>query len=384
MKRALVYASVAAQIHNFNMNNIRLLQEQGYLVDVACNMDSNGTISEERIITLRKELEEMNVRVYHIPLTRKITEISALISSVHMSKQIISENQYSLIHCHSPIGSVVCRIANRMARGYKERKVIYTAHGFHFYKGAPLVNWLIYYTIEKLCSHFTDVIVTINQEDRLLAERKMKANKVEYLPGIGVDTKKILNTIVDIEEKRKMLGISPNAFLLLSVGELNRNKNHETVIRALKELPDDIHYAVAGKGDLIQYLMDVAIECNVEARVHLLGYRSDIAGLLKIADLFVFPSYREGLPVSVMEAMAAEKAVICSKIRGNVDLIDQKQGGILVPPSDVESYVKAISYLYQDANMRLEMGKYNLNKVRQFDISKINKKMAMIYKKVVM
>lgn len=379
-----MYASVAAQIHHFNMNNIRLLQEQGYQVDIACNMENGGTMEAEKIAALRQKLEAMNVRVYHIPLTRKITEWSALLFSIYQSQKIITENHYALIHCHSPIGSVVCRIANRLSAGYGERKLIYTAHGFHFYKGAPIINWLLYYPIEKVCSYFTELIITINQEDFLFAKSKMKAKKVKYVPGVGIDTKCIADTIVDIETKKDEIGIPPSAFMLLSVGELNRNKNHEVVVRSMEKLPSDIHYVVAGKGDLTQYLMDVATECGVADRVHLLGYRSDIAALLKAADLFVFPSYREGLPASVMEAMAAGKAVVCSRIRGNTDLVDEGKGGFLVEPSDVEAYIKSIDLLCHDTDKRENMGKYNLEKSYQFDAKHINEEMAQIYAGIVM
>ena len=217
MKRALMYASVASMIQQFNMENIRLLLGQGYEVDGACNMEQGSTFTQEKIEAMKQELETMGVNVFHIPVPRNVTAVGGILKSFRASKQLMNERNYSVIHCHSPIGGMVCRLANRFSKGYGKTKMIYTAHGFHFYKGAPKKNWLMYYPVERICGHFTDVLITINREDFALAQKfRLKKNgSVQYVPGIGLN----LSEIEAVVEKRKDLceecGIASDAVLML-------------------------------------------------------------------------------------------------------------------------------------------------------------------------
>lgn len=174
---------------------------------------------------------------------------------------------------------------------------------FIFFKGAPLKNWLFYYPVEKYLSRYTDILITINQEDYERAKRKFKAKQIEYVPGVGIDINKFQNIAVDGERKRADLGIYKDAYVMVSVGELNANKNHSTVIRALKRVNNpNITYIICGQGPLEEKLKDLIKELELSSQVKLLGYRSDIPEILKVSDLFVFPSRREGLSVSLMEA----------------------------------------------------------------------------------
>ena len=210
---------------------------------------------------------------------------------------MINENKYAFIHCHNPISGIISRLAAKKSN----TKIIYTAHGFHFYKGAPVKNWILFYPIEKLCSLYTDVLITINKEDYKLAKNKFYARKIVYIPGIGIDISKFQNVQINKDELKKELGLPKEGFILLSVGELNKNKNHSVVIKALSELGrKDIHYIIAGVGSLKNELEKLAIEKNIEDQVHFLGYRTDIDKIYQIADVFVFPSYREGLSVALM------------------------------------------------------------------------------------
>jgi len=379
MKRALIYASVASMIQQFNMDNIQLLLELGYEVDVACNMEKGSTITAETIAAMKEQLETMNVRVIHIPVPRKTTAIGEMVQAFRHTRALLNQRKYDLIHCHSPIGGFICRIANRICKYYRNTKMIYTAHGFHFYKGAPCINWLVFYPMEKLCSRYTDVLITINQEDFLLAEKKLWAKKVQYVPGVGIQTNCFANTTVNASDKKAEIGILEQDFMIFSVGELNFNKNHEVVIRAMEHLPEDIHYVIAGKGELHRYLTDLAKELGVEDRLHLLGFRSDVAQLLKVTDLFIFPSFREGLPVSVMEAMAAGNAVVCSKIRGNVDLIEENIGGFLVDAEDINGFNDSIQALYHDRAKMESYGMFNAQRAIQYDIKIIRQYMEAIY-----
>lgn len=377
MKRALMYASVASMIQQFNMENIRLLLGQGYEVDVACNMEQGSTVTQEKIEAMKQELETMGVNVFHIPVPRNVTAVGGILKSFRVSKQLMNERNYSLIHCHSPIGGMVCRLANRFSKGYGKTKMIYTAHGFHFYKGAPKKNWLMFYPVERLCSRYTDVLITINREDFALAKSKMKAKQVVYVPGVGVDLDKMACVKEKREELCKELGIKTDDVLMLSVGELNDNKNHKSVVSALSQLPSNIHYLICGQGAAREKLEQLASENNCADRVHLLGFRSDVLRILKSCDLFVFPSKREGLSLALMEAMAAGKPVACSEIRGNTDLID-KEGGALFDAYKIRSCVDAIrTVLDADGN---KMGAYNKQKIRAFSKGTVEGKMCQIYR----
>lgn len=374
---ALILASVASMIEQFNMQNIQLLLDGGYNVDVACNCKEGSTISDDRIQNMIQCLTEKGVSVTHVPIPRKISDIRGIKTSLEQVKKMCDENHYDLLHCHSPIGSVIARLAAKDAHK-KGTKVIYTAHGFHFYKGAPKKNWLLYYPIEKMCSKLTDVLITINKEDYDFAKNHMNVGSVEYIPGIGVDTKKFLLTDFDSSHKREELGITNKDFLILSVGELNANKNQEVIIKAIAKINDpSIHYFIAGKGDKDKYLEELAEKLNVN--LHLLGYRTDIVELLNTADIYAFPSYREGLSVALMEAMAAGLPCVVSKIRGNVDLIDENKGGYLSNPSGVADFSEFIEVLMKNPSLRKRFAYYNSEKIKNFDICVVRENIVRIY-----
>lgn len=377
MKKALILASVASMIDQFNMQNIRLLLEEGYAVDVIANFKQGNTISQKRIVELENELAQMGVTVLDVPIPRKISDIKGIISSYEIVKKRCDDMHYALVHCHSPIGGVIARLAAKKSRKMGTR-VIYTAHGFHFYKGAPKKNWLIFYPIEKLCSRWTDVLITINKEDFEFAKKKMNAKQIEYVPGIGIDTQKFVLENFNKVSKRKELGLSEESVVLLSVGELNQNKNHETIVRALGEIDNrNLHYVIAGQGEKKRYLKELAESLGVN--LHLLGYRTDIPELYNMADIFVFPSFREGLSVSLMEAMASGLPCIVSEIRGNVDLIDE-YGGCQCSPVRVCEFVAAVDELICCRSMRANMGIYNREFVKQFDSRIVNGCMCKLYK----
>jgi glycosyltransferase involved in cell wall biosynthesis/nucleoside-diphosphate-sugar epimerase len=371
--KALILASVASMIDQFNMQNIQLLLDNGYQVEVACNCKVGNTISNERIQNLINRLAEKNVSVIHVPIPRKITDIKGIKNSLAQVKRMCNENQYDLLHCHSPIGSVVARLAAIKARKHGT-KVIYTAHGFHFYKGAPKQNWLIFYPIEWLCSVWTDVLITINKEDYVFAKKHMKAGRVEYIPGVGVDTKKFRLNNFDKVKKKTELGLCSDDVMILSVGELNRNKNHEVIVKAIAKLDKShIHYFIAGQGDRAQYLTELANKLGVN--LHLLGYRTDIVELLNAADIFAFPSFREGLSVALMEAMAAGLPCVVSEIRGNVDLID-RDGGFLCRADDVDGFSDGIKNLIENKGIE---GKHNRKIMEKFDAKRVMESINKIY-----
>ncbi len=368
-------------IDQFNMPNIRLMKQMGYEVDVAANFLKGSTCSDEKIAVLKQTLQEMNVRCFQVDFSRNVLNVSENIKAYKQTKKIIDENNYALIHSHSPIGGFLSRIAARNARK-KGTKMIYTAHGFHFFKGAPLMNWLIFYPIERISSRWTDVMVTITHEDYQLAQKKMYAKEVIYVPGVGIDTTAFApkeGDAVTNALKREELGISLEVVVMLSVGELNKNKNHEIVLRAMAQLGrKDLHYVIAGRGVLKEHLEKLSKELEVSNQLHLLGFRTDVKELFKMADFFAHPSFREGLSVAVMEAMANGLPVICTEIRGNTDLIEEGKGGYLFKPAEQDTAYNALKSMMENAD-RKTMGAFNLKRAERLDVKAVLEVMRGIY-----
>lgn len=381
MKKALVLASVASMIDQFNMNNIKLLQELDYEVDVVTNFKYGSTTSQYRVDEVRATLESDGVHTIHMPIPRKITDIRGIISSYKAVKRLCNDNKYALMHCHSPIGSVVARLGAKKARKKYGTRVIYTAHGFHFFKGAPLVNWLTLFPVEWGCSFITDVLLTINKEDYVRANKLMHAKEIDYIPGVGIDTAKISAMIIDRVKKRKEIGIPDDCIAIYTVGELNDNKNQEVIVKALGKLDHEkIHFVLCGQGDKKEHLMCVACECGIKDRVHFLGYRSDAIEIGKACDIFVFPSKREGLGLGALEAMAEGLPIITSNVHGIVDYSVNGVSGFTCAPNDVNGFSEAIEKLAYDKNLRERMGKANIESVKRFDASEVMKIMRGIYK----
>ncbi len=361
----ILYVTTIGGTMRFFKQLIKELVEDGHTVDIAAN-----TITSD----VPEEYKELGCRVFPISCTRSPFNKGSLIA-IRQLKRIVSSGQYDLVHCHTPIAAMCTRVACRKFRKNGMR-VFYTAHGFHFYQGAPLINWLLYYPIEKFCSFFTDVLITINKEDYALARNKMKAKRIEYVPGVGIDVAKFADTVVDRDVKRDELGVPRDAFMLLSIGDLNTNKNHEIVIKALSEINDStIHYVIAGKGRKKDYLEKIADEKNVN--LHLIGFRKDITEIDKTADVFIFPSLREGLSVSVMEVMASGLPIICSSIRGNTDLVNEN-GGFLFDPTSVDECAEAIRRI-RSSNL-VSIGKYNSDSANKYKVEAINARMKEIYR----
>ncbi len=376
-KRALVVTTVASTIDQFCMSDISILNKS-YSVQVAANFTIGNNTSNERIKEFKKELKEKNIIINEINFNRNPFSKDNYLAYKEI-KKLIKDNSFELIHCHTPVAAMAVRLAAKKARK-NETKIIYTAHGFHFFKGAPLKNWMLFYPIERWLARYTDVLITINKEDYNRAKKSFKAGRVEYIPGIGIDTKKFSEVIIDKSEKRRELGVPDNAFLVLSVGELNKNKNHETVIKAIAKINNpNVYYVICGQGILDGYLKDLVKELGLEEQVKLLGYRRDIVEISKVSDVFVFPSFREGLSVALMEAMALGLPVVCSNIRGNIDLIEDSKGGYLIEPEDVDGYENSLDRLIQNGTLREIMSDYNKEGIVNFDLDNVKIDMEKIY-----
>lgn len=369
-KKALIVASVGRFLNAFERNDIGILQSIGVLIDCAVNQYTDENNIEDII-----KIE--NVNVLDVPFPRTPFSSKNIISYKKI-RETITKGKYSLIHCHTPVASFI----TRMAIGKNNNsKVIYTAHGFHFYKGAPKKNWIMFFPAEWISSFRTDVLITITIDDYIFAKKHMHAKKVYYVPGVGIDTGKFyVNRETQIERKiLKKYDINDSDFVIISVGELNVNKNHQIVIKAMAKMNDPrVHYCIAGHGDLFDELQQIVNDLNLTEKVHLLGQRSDVKDLLKEADIYALPSIREGLNVSLMEAMASGLPCICGDIRGNNDLIVNGKGGKRINVMDIGEWVLAIKEM-KEQNIRREMGKFNSKYIKQFDLKVVHEQMKKIY-----
>lgn len=373
MKKVLFVATmVKTHIMEFHIPYLKMLQEDGWETAVAAKNDYENP-------------EECHIPYcdyyFDIPFERSPIKKEKIIAYRKL-KAIIEKGKFSVVHCHTPVGAALTRLsAMKMRRN--GLKVIYTAHGFHFFKGAPVINWLFYYTIEKILAHYTDVLITINKEDYDRAERKFKIKHIIYVPGIGVDTSKFANEMSSDETFRKKTNIKKEYLWLVSVGELNKNKNHIAVIKALAQISNKkIFYTIIGDGANRDWLNKKIEFYRLQDRVYLTGYRDDVSSFYKSADAFIFPSLREGLSLALMEAMASSLPVLCSKIRGNVDLIDEC-GGVFFDPQNIESIQSAIIQISNlTSEERDKMGRYNSSKIQSYDLSITLKKINDIYRKI--
>lgn len=356
--KILYISTVAETINSFLVPHIERLISDGHTVDIACNLT----------IPIDPRVVEWGCHIFDVPMSRQPLRRSNL-QAIRDLRRMLLDEKYDIIHTHTPVASVLIRLANI---NKQSAKILYTAHGFHFFRGAPLRNWLMYYPIELMLSSFTDTLITINSEDFRFASTKLNAKKTTFIPGVGINVESISKIQIDKDEIRNQLGVPKDCVMVVSVGELNSNKNHETIVKAMAQLKDtDIHYVVCGVGNLFNQLVDIGENLGLQDRIHLLGYRKDVFEIYKAADLFVFPSLREGLPVSVMEAMAAGLPIVASNIRGNVDLVDEGAGGFLIQNNDVLGYAEAIMELKNNLNLRKKFGSYNARKASQFALEEI-------------
>lgn len=288
--------------------------------------------------------------------------------------------QIEIIHCNTPIGGVVGRLAGQKFN----KKVIYTAHGFHFFKGAPLFNRTILKWIEMWLAHYTDILITINQEDFEASQkfRLRKGGKTVFIPGVGMDLSNYKANKTQAEV-RESLSLAEDDFVCICMGDMIIRKNYRTSIESIANANDNkIHYLICGIGPEAEKLKELSNQTGISDQIHFLGFRRDIKDLLCASDCFLFSSLQEGLPRSTMEAMAAGLPCIVSDIRGNRDLIDDGKGGFLVKPTEVSDYSKALVKIKEDPTLRKKMSEYNKEKIKCFDINIIEKKLLEVFKKI--
>ncbi len=373
MKKVLFVATVVkTHMMQFHIPYLKMFKDMGWETAVASRNDYENPA--DCVIPYCDAY-------YDIPFERTPWK-PANIRSYKMLKTIMDEGNYDIIHCHTPVGALIARLAALKARK-KGTKVIYTAHGFHFFKGAPLVNWLCYFPFEWLLSFVTDVLITINKEDYARAKKIMHPKRLEYVPGVGIHTEKFRTGTITPREKRKELGFTEEDFLMVTVAEMTKNKNHITILKAMEILKgtaayDHLHYLIVGRGEQWESLEESAKELGIADHVHFLGYRSDVPQLYRCCDVFAFMPFREGLSVALMEAMASGIPIYCSKIRGNTDLIQDGISGLFAD-NNVPAVAKTIEALYGDLELRAKLGAGAMERAKLFDDENVHRMMKEIY-----
>lgn len=378
-EKKILYTATVVKTHirQFHIPYLTMLKEMGWRTEVAAKNDYENP--EDCIIPSCDAY-------YNVPFERVPWKPQNL-KAYRMLKKLIRENEYDVIHCHTPVGAMITRLAAIGARK-KGTKVVYTAHGFHFYQGAPLVNWLLYYPAEWLLAPLTDVLVTINREDYVFAQKHLKAKKIVYIPGVGVDREKFCPDPEARERKRRELGFSQEDFVLLTVAEMTKNKNHSTVLKALSLMKDreefqHLTYLIAGRGDQWKKLEKEAKELGISDHVRFLGYRTDAADLYRASDVFVFVSFREGLPVAMMEAMSSGLPVVCTRIRGNADLVEDCVDGLFTE-NNPQALSRSLIRMCRDPKLRKHIGDCAADKAACFNGPDIRQKMRELYEELVL
>ena len=371
MKKVLFVATVVRlHLNLFHLPYLRWFHDQGWQVDVAANNDFENP--EDCVIPCCDNH-------YVLPFERSPFKKGNL-EAYRQLKALLDREHYDIIHCHTPMGSVIARLAAGSARN-RGTKVLYTAHGFHFYKGAPLVNWLLYYPVERFLSRRTDLLITMNSEDHRRANT-FHAKSVAMVNGVGIDLDRFSEASPEQKAQvRRELGLKDGDIFAFTAGNLDPGKNHKTLLHAMKQLNDpSFHLVLAGNGPLYGELAALARELGLEQQLHLLGFRRDVYRLSSSADLFLFASRREGLSVSLMEAMACGLPIAASGIRGNTDLIDPGLGGFLVEPDDAAGFADAIRRILTEPGIRDRMKAHNLEKIRAYSKTAVLEQMASLYK----
>ena len=371
MKKILITATVQSHIAQFHIPLITMLKESGYEVHVAAR---NNLVEKNGL-----KLEGPD-KIYDIPFDRSPYS-KKNVEAYKQLKKILVENRYDIVHCNTPVGGVITRLVAKRFRKYG-MKVYYTAHGFHFYKGAPIQNWILYYPIEKWLARYTDKLIAITKEDYELASSKFKTN-VYRIHGVGVSIKKYYPYDKDkIDYLKRQLGFSQDDFILLCTGELNKNKNQSTVIKAVSEIVKDIpnvKLLLAGNGPMEEKLKNLVCKLKIEQHVKLLGYRIDLEKYVNISDVIISASFREGLGLNIIEGMLCRKPVIASSNRGHRELVKENATGYIVSPDNIKGFSHCILKFYTTKEQLKNWGDNSFKSVWRYTADKVLEELKIIY-----
>jgi glycosyltransferase EpsD len=369
MKKVLYTATSDIHLATFHLPYIKWLKEEGYEVHLAMEKRSDIHFTDAD-------------KIFYLPFPR--SPFSRQNRKTYQAlRTIIDSGEYSLIHCHTPMPGVLTRMAARRARK-KGAKVLYTAHGFHFFKGSPIRYWLTYFPIEYVLSYLTDGIVTINQEDYSYALHRLKPKAAFYIHGIGADNEKYCRlSELDRQSTRTTFGYNDGNFLLLYIAEFIHRKNHRFILEALPDLVKKIpsvRILFAGKGTLQVEMMELAKILKVESYVHFLGFNNNLGPIAGSVDLGISASRQEGLGLGLAEQMLCSIPVVATEDRGHRELIIPEQTGLMYPQNDRDEFVRQVVRLYKDNKYRQEMGKRAQEHALKFQIGQSLASMSEIYR----
>ncbi len=367
MKKILYVATITEHFYYFHLPYLKMFHDLGWQVDVASHGDVELPFCDNR---------------YEIPIKRSPADKDNL-QAYKMLKKIIKDNRYDIVHCHTPMGGILARLAC-LSQRKKGTKVLYTAHGFHFYEGAPKANWMVYFPIEYFMSMITDCLITINDEDYHCAKKRLKAKCITKVNGVGYNSDRYFP--VSREEKmalRNKLGYPENEKILVYVAEMNLNKNQAMLIRSLNEVSkkhDNVRLIIAGADNFNGEYPRLAKELEIDSKVDFLGHREDINDLLHISDIAVGSSYREGLPVNVMEALACGLPVVLSDNRGHRVLGVNGENGYVVNVNDYESMAQKICEIIENEELYKKLSKNAVDLIKPFSKESVLVELKEIYK----
>lgn len=328
-KKVLFVATVDSHILAFHLPYLELFKQKGWETHVATNGKEKIPFCDHK---------------HTICMERSPFRLNNL-KAIKQMKKLLEKEHFDIIHCHTPMGSVVTRLAAKKARKNGTR-VIYTAHGFHFYTGAPLINWLLFYPVEWYLAKYTDTLITINHEDYNRAKKKFskRCHDIQYVPGVGIDPKKFDFKMTQKEkhELRASLGLKDDDFVMIFPARLDKNKNQGFLIKCMPKLIKEnpkIYLLLPGQDELNGKYQNLAKKLGVENNVHFLGKRDDVPRLLKISNIVVSSSKREGLPCFILESILTHRAIVGLKCRGISDIIDDQTNCFLVEKKDFNSTI---------------------------------------------
>ncbi len=361
MKRVLLTCTDLMTIQ-FMVPHIRYLADNGFSLDLACS------VVGDRLEDVKNAVGDV-ATIHTLRLQRSPFSPNNLKGYGDL-KKLLNENTYDIIWTNEPVMGVMTRFAARKARK-KGTIVLYMAHGFHFFKGAPLINWLMWAPTEIIMSRFNDVLVTINWEDYNWAKKHTYTHVIKHIDGIGVDFSN-REGVISREEKRAQLNASPDDILVLSVGELQKRKNHQAIIRAIAKLNNPhIKYIICGQGELEDYLRKLVLTLKLDKQVFFLGYRQDIPEIMSACDIFAHPSIREGLGLASLEAMASGLPLVTSNVQGVPDYVENGVTGYMCAPMDFDAYAENLNKLVTDKALREKIGTDNIDYVQKYRVEVI-------------
>lgn len=366
--RILLVANVAKEhVLKFHVPTIKMFKENGWYVDVACSGKEEVPYCDHQ---------------YHMSYKRSPFTLATFKGIVEL-KKIINNGDYDIIYCHTPVGGMVARLAAQNARK-KGTKVIYFAHGYHFYKNAPKLNWAIFYPMEKIMSKITDSIILLNDEDYELTRKRFGTCKAYQIDSIGVDLSRFkVENYEDIRIKyRKQMNIPQDATVLIYLAELLRNKNQTFLMEVLKlilQKNTNVYLVLAGfdhsEGEFAKY----AEKIGVSDHIRFLGWREDVGNLYATSDICTPTSIREGFGLNLVEAMACGVPVVATRNRGHETIINNGVNGFLVELGDSNSFAEKVLELINNNELKQKFIAAGFDDKEKFSSEKVLENLKEIF-----